>query len=187
MGFTGFALKCLELKDIERTGWLVRKVKKPESVASHSFFLALLCSLYAKEEGLNELKCVRLALAHDLHETICGDICSREFEHEQEMTNAEKKKTEAKAIKKFSGFVPKSKRKALSCLELEFLELQSKEAVFVKDMDMIEMCLQALYYKKNERVKADMSDFFRKTERELKTSTGKRLFTQIKKEFSKLK
>jgi putative hydrolase of HD superfamily len=65
MPFLEFALKSLELKDIERTGWLVRKVRKPESVADHSFFLALLCSLYAKEEGIDELKCVRLALAHD--------------------------------------------------------------------------------------------------------------------------
>ena len=184
MSFLGFALKALELKDIERTGWLVRKVKRPESVADHSFFLALLCDLYAEEEKLSPLKCIRIALTHDLHETVCGDICSREFEHEQEMSNAEKRNEEEKAIKKFSKFVPPEKRKQLDSLGLEFLEQRSKESVFVKDLDMVEMCLQVLYYQKKGRVDADMGDFFRKTGRELKTKTGKRLFAKVEKEFS---
>jgi len=187
MAFLEFAMKVLELKDLKRTGWLVRRVKEPESVAGHSFSLALLSMLYAEEEGLDAGKCVSIALAHDLHESVCGDICSREFEHEQEMTNSEKKETEEKAICEFCGLAPEPLGKLLSGLSLEYLGQSSKEAVFVRDLDLIEMCLQALYYLKKKRVNSDTSDFFRKTGRELKTSTGKRLFALVKKEFESAK
>ncbi len=187
MGFLEFSAKCLELKDLKRTGWLVRKVKEPESVAAHSFFVALLCMLYAEEERLNVQDCVSLALAHDLHESISGDICSREFEHQQEVTNAEKKRLERKAILELSEILPKGKAEKIESLGLEYLECSTKNAVFVRDMDLLEMCLQALYYKENKRTSQDLSDFFRKTERELKTSTAKRLFSRIKTSFGPIR
>ena len=183
MAFLEFAFKALELKDLKRTGWLVRRVEEPESVAAHSFFLALLSMLYAREEELNAEKCVSLALVHDLHETVCGDICSREFEHEQELSDAEKKETEGKAIAEFAKLVPEAQRQELESLSLEYLNQSSREAVFVRDLDLVEMCLQALYYKKHSRVNAGLGDFFRKTEKELETGTGKRLFALVKKEF----
>jgi len=187
MSFLEFAMKALELKDIERTGWKVRKVSKPESVADHSFFLALLCSLYAEQENLNEQKCIKLALFHDLHETICGDICSREFEHEQEISNKEKEECEVKAIHSFSDLMPEKQKQKFKSLALEFIEQKTPEAKFVRDLDLIEMCLQVLFYKKADRIEGDNSDFFRKTERELCTRTARDLFSVLKKEFEKAK
>lgn len=186
MGFLDFALKAMELKDIERTGWLVRKVERPESVGDHTFSLALLCALYAEDEGLDPGKCARLALVHDLHETVCGDICTRESECEQKMSNAEKRKAEEKAIKELLKFAPAGKRQELGRLASEFMEQTTKEAVFVKDLDMVEMCIQVLYYKKHGRVKADMGDFFRRTDKALKTKTGRRLFVPANSLFNKL-
>jgi len=181
MAFLEFAFKALELKDLERTGWKVRSVEKPESVADHSFFLALLCLLYAEEEGLPAGKCVEIALVHDLHESICGDICSREFEHEQEISNAEKKKVEIGALEELLKTAPREKAGALRAASMEYFEGKSPEARFVRDMDLVEMCLQALYYKKKGRNMADLGDFFRKTSRELSTKTGKSLFKSLEK------
>ena len=187
MQFLKFAMKALELKDIERTGWKVRKAKKPESVADHSFSLALLCSLYAKQENLNEQKCVELALFHDLHETVCGDICSREFEHEQEISNAEKEECERKAIDSFSGLIPEKQKQKFKSLSLEYIDQKTPEAKFVRDLDLIEMCLQVLFYEKTGRINGDNSDFFRKTEREISTKTGLELFLSVKKAFENAK
>ncbi len=181
MAFLEFAFNVLELKDLERTGWKVREVRMPESVADHSFFVALLCLLYAEEEGLNAGRCVSLALAHDLHESICGDICTREFEHEQEVPNAEKKRIEASAMEELLKTAPEGRRGTLRAISMEYFDQKSGEAVFVRDMDMVEMCLQALYYVKKERTTQDLGDFFRKTERDLHTKTGKKLFESIKK------
>lgn len=183
MGFLEFAFNALKLKELKRSGWIRKGISKPETVAGHSFFLALLCMLYAEEEHLNVKKCVELALVHDLHETICGDICSREFEHQQKVSNAKKKEIEKNAIMKFSELVPEKKRERIKSHCLEFLEQSTKEAVFVRYLDLIEMCLQALYYRENKRTKSDIGDFFRKTKRELKTETAKKVFKLIEKKF----
>ncbi|MEM3907358.1 MAG: HD domain-containing protein, partial [Nitrososphaerota archaeon] len=54
------------LKETKRTGWLERGVKDPESVASHSYGVAVLTLLIAHEKGLDTLNAVATALLHDL-------------------------------------------------------------------------------------------------------------------------
>ncbi|MCX6801125.1 MAG: HD domain-containing protein [Candidatus Diapherotrites archaeon] len=186
MGFLEFESKVLSLKDVGRTGWKIRKVKKPESVADHCFSVALLCKLFAEDEKLNVEKCVSLALVHDLHESVCGDICSREFEHEQEMTNAEKERTELAALEKLLPIAPENKKALLSRIAKEYFAQKTPEAKFVRDMDLVEVCLQALYYKKNGRTKKDLSDFFRSASRKIKSKTAKALFEKILEEFNQV-
>ena len=185
MGFIEFWFRVLGLKDVERTGWKMREVGKPESVADHCFSVALLCRLFAGGEKLGVGKCVSLALVHDLQESICGDICSREFEHEQEMTNVEKEKIERSALKKLVSIAPKGKVEELSTLSEEYFAQRTPEAKFVREMDLIEMCLQALYYKKEGRTQKDVSDFFRKTKREIKSGTARELFEKIMAELNR--
>ena len=68
MGFVG------KLKELERTGWAMRGVKRPESVADHSFGTAILSMILAKDEGLDVGKAAMMALVHDLPEAVVGDI-----------------------------------------------------------------------------------------------------------------
>ncbi len=71
-------LKFLEisgiLKRTPRTGWVDVGIYEPESVADHTFRTAILCMLYADIEGLDTLKMLRLALIHDLPESMVGDL-----------------------------------------------------------------------------------------------------------------
>lgn len=62
-----------KLKDLKRSGWIMKKVSAPESVADHSWGVALLAVLLTPE-GLDRHKCLQLAIVHDLQETIVGDI-----------------------------------------------------------------------------------------------------------------
>jgi len=48
MDLLEFAKKVRELKDLKRTGWVQRGVSDPESVADHSFMLAILACVYSK-------------------------------------------------------------------------------------------------------------------------------------------
>ncbi|MFA5357503.1 MAG: HD domain-containing protein [archaeon] len=185
MGFLEFESKILSLKDVERTGWKIRKVSKPESVADHSFSVALLCRLFANDENLDAEKCVSLALVHDLHESISGDICSREFEHEQEMTNVEKEEKELSALEKLLSIAPENKKLIISKIAKEYFAQKTLESKFVRDMDLVDMCLQALYYKKNNRTKKDLSDFFRSASKKIKSKTAKVLFEKVLSEFNK--
>ena len=62
------------LKHLPRTGWVDRGVAQPESVAAHSWRLALLAWLSAEAQGIDAGRAVILALVHDLAEAVTGDI-----------------------------------------------------------------------------------------------------------------
>ena len=62
------------LKTIERTGWVREKIPHPESVAEHSFRSGMLAMILAKERGVDQLKSMKMALIHDVGESLIGDI-----------------------------------------------------------------------------------------------------------------
>ncbi len=74
MDIIRFFSKIRKLKEIERSGWVVSGVKKPESVADHSFGVALLVMLLGKNKNIDLEKALKMALIHDLGEAITGDI-----------------------------------------------------------------------------------------------------------------
>ena len=68
------------LKWIERRGWVAKvNVKEPESVADHCYLTALVCMVLADLKGLNTGKAVRMALMHDLAESMIGDYMPEEI------------------------------------------------------------------------------------------------------------
>jgi putative hydrolase of HD superfamily len=69
-------LECNELKAIPRMGWRVRGVRSGESVAEHSYAVALLAMLVADrmDIDIDREKLLRIALLHDLPEHMLGDI-----------------------------------------------------------------------------------------------------------------
>ena len=67
------------MKQVKRTGWIRRRVINPESDAEHSYSLAMLVMLFAPA-NLDKLKCLQLALIHDLPEIYCGDITPGELD-----------------------------------------------------------------------------------------------------------
>ena len=66
----------LEVLDrLPRSGYLLRGVAEAESVAEHSFHLALMVWLLAgREPGLDRRRAVEMALLHDLAELRIGDL-----------------------------------------------------------------------------------------------------------------
>ncbi|MEM3032072.1 MAG: HD domain-containing protein, partial [Nitrososphaerota archaeon] len=62
------------LKRVERRGWVEAGLRDVESVADHSFSLALLAMTYAAAKGLNIYRAVGMALLHDLAEAYTGDL-----------------------------------------------------------------------------------------------------------------
>lgn len=63
-----------QLKTIRRQGWLDRGVDAPESAADHSWGVALLAWLLARDEpSLDRDRVLLIALVHDLPEALAGD------------------------------------------------------------------------------------------------------------------
>jgi putative hydrolase of HD superfamily len=131
------------LKQLYRQGWLKRGVPKErcESIAEHSFGVALL-GLWLSAAYFPELdagKVLRMALLHDLGEIYAGDIIPGD-----NISAEEKHRREAQSVERVLGKLPKS-RDYLACWQ-EFELGQTAEARFVRQVDRLEMGLQAGVY-----------------------------------------
>ncbi len=183
----GFISESGKLKDIERTGWVLHKVRNPESVADHSFRIALLALVFANGEKLNVDKCVKMALVHDLTDVYAGDIATRPLESQQVVSNREKARLEKRAIRKLASLLPSSDRRLINGLWNEYEKGKTAEARFVGDLDKVEMVLQALEYKKQKRTAKSLDEFFESSGKRIRTKTGRKLWEEIRKRYARLK
>ena len=71
-----FAYEAGQLKKLSRAGWIVAGIRNPESVADHSFRVAVLAYIIAVQEGANAERAATLGLFHDFPETRIGDVPS---------------------------------------------------------------------------------------------------------------
>lgn len=137
-------LDVLHLKRLYRQGWLRRGVppEQGESVADHVFSMALLAwfaadSLYP---GLDRDRVIRMVLVHELGEIYTGDIIPSD-----RVERAEKHRLERAAIEQVVGALPRA-AEYLALWE-EFEAGETPEARFVKQIDRLEMALQAAAYR----------------------------------------
>ena len=162
------------LKRIPRTGWVEVGIYQPESVADHSFRTAFLCMLYADMEGLDPLKMLRMALIHDLPEAVIGDLMPSQ-------KTAQTKEEEKKAIHKILGLLPK--RQMENYLEVwnEYEEGKTREAKAVRQLEKIEMALQAKEYK-SLGAPQNLNQFIRTAKEAIIWSDLKRLLFYVSEE-----
>lgn len=136
-------LQTMQLKRLYRQGWLKRGVPETEceSVADHSFSVALL-SLLAPDPGfpVDRTKAALLALIHELGEVYAGDITPVDG-----VSPDEKARRERASVERVLEGVPDAA--SLQSLWEEFEEGKSPEARFVRQLDRLEMGLQAAVYK----------------------------------------
>ncbi len=149
-----------KLKLEKRRGWIVKKVKEPESVSDHSFRLALLAMVFAERQKLDVCKSMKMALVHDLPEAICGDVAVRIQEELQQMPNKEKEKNEQKAFEKELKLLPEGIAEEFRKLFNEFNKRESKEAKLVYELDRLEALFQAKEYEKEGNFETTLQEFF---------------------------
>ena len=131
----------LGLKDLPRTGWVRSGVQEPESVAAHSCGTAVLALPFAPK-NLDLAKVLAMCIIHDLPEVRVGDLTPHD-----DVTN--KAELEASAM---SELAPE-----WLGLFNEYESGNSEEAKFVKQIDKLDMGLQAIIYQ--SRQKLDLSEF----------------------------
>lgn len=147
------------LKQLYRQGWL-RFVPedKCESVADHAHGVALLAMLLSENyPELNREKVISMALIHDVVEVHAGDITPHDgISYEDQQS---KETIVFKAL--FKSFPKK-----YVDLWNEFVEQKTSEAKFVKQIDKLEMALQAMIYSKQGY--SGMDEFFKNAEKHMK-------------------
>lgn len=133
------------LKKVKRTGWVVAGIKNPESVAEHSYRLAVFCMVLAKKFNLNTEKLIKMALIHDLAEGEVGDLVL-ERGQKQTMSPNRKLRLEKDALERIFGEL--DEKDQFLALWQEIQELKTPEARILKQLDKLEMVVQALEYEK---------------------------------------
>ena len=132
------------LKRLPRTGWLQRGVAPAESVADHTFGVALLALLLGDAApGVDRGRLLALALLHDLAEALLGDIPAAARRH---LGAAAKHGAERGAMAEILDGLP-GRDEHLALWE-EYAAGQSREARLVKGLDRLEMLAQALAYER---------------------------------------
>ena len=126
------------LKRVPRTGWALRGIPGPESVADHTYRTALLAMVLGDRLGLDTNRMVRMALLHELSECRTGDIPSGAIPTEQKTAL---ERDLARDLLTAAG----DEGPYWELIE-DFLEGNTREARLVRDLDRFEMLLQALEY-----------------------------------------
>jgi len=137
--FLEFLRNVGDLKRIPRTGWVQAGIKEPESVADHSFRTTLLAMVLSDQMGLDTEKVVRMALIHDLAESMTGDLTpSQKLNDHSE--------NEADAMAGILSLLPRGLGDRYMGLWDEYEAQKTPEAKLVHNSDRIEMLVQALEY-----------------------------------------
>jgi putative hydrolases of HD superfamily len=142
-GTLRFFARAGRLKSEPRRGWVVRfGIENPESVADHSYRTALMAMVYSDARGLDAEKAMKMALLHDLPEALVGDSIPGE------RAPTQKQRMESAAMRELLADLPSIIAKELWAVWQEFEEGASPEARLVRQLDKVEMAIQAHQYKR---------------------------------------
>jgi putative hydrolases of HD superfamily len=148
------------LKKVRRSGWMFKAgISSAESVADHSFSLSVMAMVFSDLKGLNTERAVKMAIIHDLAESITGDIMPDKISH------SAKKILENKAMVSILKELPKSLRIEYSQIWNEYVTDRSDLSKLVHRLDKLEMILQAREYMSSGYSTGKLVEFTRSEDR----------------------
>ncbi len=144
-----------KLKQVPRTGWLKKAgMKECESVADHSYRMALIGTHLSLELGLDSAKVARMCLIHDLAESEIGDKMP-----EEKVSERTHRKLEDFIVRRVLSSLPSNSKKIFLSDWRELLGRKSREARLTREVDKLEMSLQARDYIKQGYSKRKLRQF----------------------------
>lgn len=163
-----------QLKNLYRQGWLKRDISKLdcETVADHSFSVALLGYLMAEEyrPDLDSQRVMKLGLFHELGEIYAGDTTPQD-----NVSIEDKSAREYASVRKVFPHISTSEKYVSIWREYE--NKLTPEAKFVGDIDKLEMALQANLY---ERLNYQgLDEFFIDVQQKIKSTELKHVLDDL--------
>ncbi len=159
-------LEAMALKEVDRAGWLRAGVERPESVAAHSWGVALL-TLILLPEGMDRGRALAYAILHDLAEVRVGDITPSDG-----VAAEEKARLEGDAMTSFCDGLPAALLELWQTYEAQM----DPESRFVRQLDRLDMALQATVY---ERRDLDLEEFRESAANAIKDQTLRTLLDAL--------
>mgnify|MGYP006171553093 FL=1 len=128
--------EILGLKNVLRAGWVRAGIASPESVAAHSWGMSMLALKLAPKE-LDLARVLSLCIVHDIPEVRVGDLTP----HDDTSTKAEDE------LRAMTDMAPEW----VGLFE-EYEQGKTPEAKFVKQLDKLDMALQAEIYQSKSAI-----------------------------------
>lgn len=169
-----FLENAINLKKIFRQGWVEKlDVKNPESVADHTFMMAIMGMLISDSENFNFEKILKMILLHDLAESKIGDFTPDQISKEKKLD------LENKAFSELLKNLPSNLQENYQTIWQEFIERKTDESQLVHEIDKFEMAIQAKKYEQNGFSKEKLQQFYDSAEHEICHPKLKELFTKM--------
>lgn len=172
------------LKTTKRTGWVRAGVTQPESIADHMYRMSLMAMIASRavnasaneqQPKLDMNRCIQLALVHDLAEASVGDItpyCG--------VSDADKYTLELSTMECIRDMLgPILGGETFLSLWQEYEAGQTYESKLLKDLDKIEMILQAQEYEVEGNHVQSLDGFFNSTDGKWRTDIGREWAAEI--------
>jgi putative hydrolases of HD superfamily len=128
-----FLFEASVLKRLQRTGWQILGGENKESVAEHSFMVAIIAYLLAKELGADLDKVLTMSIFHDFSETRTGDI--------YKLADLYVKPNEEKAEKDSFSAIGNTGKEVINMLT-EYKDRKTIESKIVHDADVLALCIE---------------------------------------------
>lgn len=165
---------ALNLKRVHRQGWVDRlSMENPESVADHTFAMAIIGMLMADSEGYDTKKTLKMILLHDLAESETGDYTPDQISKE------EKLKLEEDTLAGLLKGIPRLLKEDYQRIWHEYTKGSSAESKLVHDVDKFEMAIQAKMYERDGFPKEKLQTFYDTARQEIHHPKLKELFTKM--------
>ncbi len=169
-----FFKTAVNLKNISRQGWINKlSLKHPESVADHSYSMAIMGMVISDLENYNSEKILKMILLHDLAESKIGDYTPNQISKENKI------KIENNAYDEIINSLPDAIKLQYGQIWEEYQKQESPESKIVHQIDKLEMALQAKIYQNEGSPKETIESFFKSAENEITHPKLKELFNQI--------
>lgn len=172
-----------ELKRLPRQGWVDRGIPAPESVADHTYRMALMAWTLGAQAGLDTARLVKMVLVHDLPEALAGDATPyrgliargvpaedaaarwHDLMSEDDLASGrgEKFVAERAAIADLASHLAPELAGEIRDLWTDYAERRTPEAQFASQIDKLEALLQAMEYERTGH-SADVASFRRSAE-----------------------
>lgn len=142
----GLMVKLHALDRVPRSGFLLRGVAEPESVAAHSHAVALLAELVcnAVPGSFDTARALAMALIHDAQEVVTMDIPSPAGDAEFRRARS---RAEAHIFRSLFSGLPER----YAGLFEEYERAETPEARLVKGLDKVQMMIKVLCYEREGR------------------------------------
>ena len=169
-----FFKTAVNLKNISRQGWIDKlSLKHPESVADHSYSMAIMGMIISDLENYNSEKILKMILLHDLAESKIGDYTPNQI------TKENKIKIENNAYDEMISTLPESIKLQYAQIWEEYQKQESPESKIVRQIDKLEMALQAKMYQNEGSPKDSVESFFKSAEEGITHPKLKDILNQI--------